>query len=82
MHGDSLQVFFKWDSDSVTFKVLFKGTVFIDRVSCRKAYLVGIVVPDPEVFVSWAEERGFVESYKELCQNPVCHRTFWNFYVL
>lgn len=64
------------NSDSVTFNDLFKGTVFIDCFSCRKAYLVGIVVPDPEVFVSWAEERGFVESYKELCQNPVGHRAF------
>lgn len=35
-----------------------------------ESYLVGIVVPDPEVFVGWAKERGFVGSYKELCQNP------------
>uniref|UniRef100_A0A8C1TDG5 Arachidonate--CoA ligase n=1 Tax=Cyprinus carpio TaxID=7962 RepID=A0A8C1TDG5_CYPCA len=29
-----------------------------------------IVVPDPEVFVDWAKERGIVGSYEELCQNP------------
>uniref|UniRef100_A0A673AXB2 Arachidonate--CoA ligase n=1 Tax=Sphaeramia orbicularis TaxID=375764 RepID=A0A673AXB2_9TELE len=29
-----------------------------------------IIVPDPEVFVDWAKERGFVGSYEELCQNP------------
>uniref|UniRef100_A0A671TCJ5 Arachidonate--CoA ligase n=1 Tax=Sinocyclocheilus anshuiensis TaxID=1608454 RepID=A0A671TCJ5_9TELE len=29
-----------------------------------------IVVPDPEVFVDWAKERGVVGSYEELCQNP------------
>lgn len=30
-------------------------------------------MPDPEVFVDWAKERGFVGSYEELCQNPVRH---------
>uniref|UniRef100_A0A3B4ACQ4 Arachidonate--CoA ligase n=1 Tax=Periophthalmus magnuspinnatus TaxID=409849 RepID=A0A3B4ACQ4_9GOBI len=35
-----------------------------------ESHLVGIVVPDPEVFVDWAKERGFVGSYQELCQNP------------
>uniref|UniRef100_A0A8C3AA53 Long-chain-fatty-acid--CoA ligase n=1 Tax=Cyclopterus lumpus TaxID=8103 RepID=A0A8C3AA53_CYCLU len=35
-----------------------------------ESYLIGIVVPDPEVFVSWAKDRGFVGSYEELCQNP------------
>ncbi|KAK7934162.1 hypothetical protein WMY93_005058 [Mugilogobius chulae] len=35
-----------------------------------ESYLVGIVVPDPEVFVNWAKERGLVGSYQELCQNP------------
>uniref|UniRef100_A0A7N8XIT7 Long-chain-fatty-acid--CoA ligase n=1 Tax=Mastacembelus armatus TaxID=205130 RepID=A0A7N8XIT7_9TELE len=36
-----------------------------------QSYLIGIVVPDPEVFVDWAKERGFVGSYMELCMNPV-----------
>ncbi|XP_055017246.1 long-chain-fatty-acid--CoA ligase 6 isoform X2 [Boleophthalmus pectinirostris] len=35
-----------------------------------ESYLIGIVVPDPEVFVDWAKGRGFVGSYQELCQNP------------
>ncbi|KAF7665661.1 hypothetical protein LDENG_00135990 [Lucifuga dentata] len=35
-----------------------------------ESYLIGIVVPDPEVLVDWAKERSFVGSYKELCQNP------------
>uniref|UniRef100_A0A672J248 Arachidonate--CoA ligase n=1 Tax=Salarias fasciatus TaxID=181472 RepID=A0A672J248_SALFA len=35
-----------------------------------ESYLVGIVVPDPEVFVDWAKERGIVGSYQELCENP------------
>ncbi len=39
--------------------------------SCCQSFLIGIVVPDPEVFVDWAKERGFVGSYEELCQNPV-----------
>lgn len=42
-------------------------------LSCHQSYLIGIVVPDPEVFVDWAKERGFVGSYEELCQNPVGH---------
>ena len=36
-----------------------------------QSYLIGIVVPDPEVFVDWAKDRGFVGSSEELCQNPV-----------
>uniref|UniRef100_A0A3Q3QCY5 Arachidonate--CoA ligase n=1 Tax=Monopterus albus TaxID=43700 RepID=A0A3Q3QCY5_MONAL len=35
-----------------------------------QSHLIGIVVPDPEVFVHWAKEQGFVGSYEELCQNP------------
>ncbi|CAL1616095.1 unnamed protein product [Knipowitschia caucasica] len=35
-----------------------------------ESYLIGIAVPDPEVFVDWAKEQGFVGSYQELCQNP------------
>uniref|UniRef100_A0A673AW25 Arachidonate--CoA ligase n=1 Tax=Sphaeramia orbicularis TaxID=375764 RepID=A0A673AW25_9TELE len=43
--------------------------VFVHGDSLQ-SYLIGIVVPDPEVFVDWAKERGFVGSYEELCQNP------------
>uniref|UniRef100_A0A8C8E0W7 Long-chain-fatty-acid--CoA ligase n=1 Tax=Oryzias sinensis TaxID=183150 RepID=A0A8C8E0W7_9TELE len=43
--------------------------VFVHGDSLQ-SYLVGIVVPDPEVFVDWSKERGFMGSYKELCQNP------------
>uniref|UniRef100_H0VM53 Long-chain-fatty-acid--CoA ligase n=1 Tax=Cavia porcellus TaxID=10141 RepID=H0VM53_CAVPO len=34
-----------------------------------KAYLVGIVVPDPEVMPSWAQKRGIEGTYAELCAN-------------
>ncbi|XP_030646141.1 long-chain-fatty-acid--CoA ligase 6 isoform X2 [Chanos chanos] len=43
--------------------------VFVHGDSLQ-SYLIGIVVPDPEVFSDWAKERGFVGSYEELCQNP------------
>uniref|UniRef100_A0AAR2KEX5 Arachidonate--CoA ligase n=1 Tax=Pygocentrus nattereri TaxID=42514 RepID=A0AAR2KEX5_PYGNA len=36
-----------------------------------QSYLIGIVVPDPEVFVGWVKGKGIVGSYEELCQNPV-----------
>uniref|UniRef100_A0A8C7BMS6 Long-chain-fatty-acid--CoA ligase n=1 Tax=Neovison vison TaxID=452646 RepID=A0A8C7BMS6_NEOVI len=34
-----------------------------------KAFLVGIVVPDPEVMPCWAQKRGIEGSYAELCAN-------------
>ncbi|XP_019131516.2 long-chain-fatty-acid--CoA ligase 1 [Larimichthys crocea] len=43
--------------------------VFVHGDSLQ-SHLIGIVVPDPEVFVDWAKERGIVGSYEELCQNP------------
>uniref|UniRef100_A0A8C6UX23 Long-chain-fatty-acid--CoA ligase n=1 Tax=Neogobius melanostomus TaxID=47308 RepID=A0A8C6UX23_9GOBI len=43
--------------------------VFVHGDSLQ-SYLIGIVVPDPEVFVDWAKERGIVGSHQELCQNP------------
>uniref|UniRef100_A0AAQ5YNF7 Long-chain-fatty-acid--CoA ligase n=1 Tax=Amphiprion ocellaris TaxID=80972 RepID=A0AAQ5YNF7_AMPOC len=43
--------------------------VFVHGDSLQ-SYLIGIVVPDPEVFVDWAKDRGFVGSHEELCQNP------------
>ncbi|KAK1892887.1 Long-chain-fatty-acid--CoA ligase 1 [Dissostichus eleginoides] len=43
--------------------------VFVHGDSLQ-SYLIGIAVPDPEVFVNWAKERGYVGSYEELCQNP------------
>ncbi|XP_056140572.1 long-chain-fatty-acid--CoA ligase 1 [Lampris incognitus] len=43
--------------------------VFVHGDSLQ-SYLIGIVVPDPEVFADWAKERGFVGSLEELCQNP------------
>lgn len=66
VHGDSLQV--KWTCIPFTFKQIAD---FIYKFLCFQSYLVGIVVPDPEVFVDWAKDRGLVGSYKELCQNPV-----------
>uniref|UniRef100_A0A8C6GHG7 Long-chain-fatty-acid--CoA ligase n=1 Tax=Mus spicilegus TaxID=10103 RepID=A0A8C6GHG7_MUSSI len=32
-----------------------------------KAFLVGIVVPDPEVMPSWAQKKGIEGTYQELC---------------
>ncbi|CAB1319764.1 unnamed protein product, partial [Coregonus sp. 'balchen'] len=37
---------------------------------CVPGHLIGIVVPDPEVFIDWVKERGIVGTYEELCQNP------------
>ncbi|XP_063469067.1 long-chain-fatty-acid--CoA ligase 6 isoform X11 [Symphalangus syndactylus] len=34
-----------------------------------KAFLVGIVVPDPEVMPSWAQKRGIEGTYADLCTN-------------
>lgn len=34
-----------------------------------KAFLVGIVVPDPEVMPSWAQKKGIEGTYQELCTN-------------
>ncbi|MGH0182936.1 UNVERIFIED_CONTAM: hypothetical protein FKN15_010396 [Acipenser sinensis] len=34
-----------------------------------QSHLIGIVVPDPEVFTGWAQEKGIVGSYDELCRN-------------
>nr|XP_021324602.1 long-chain-fatty-acid--CoA ligase 6 [Danio rerio] len=31
--------------------------------------LVGIIVPDPEVFPSWAQKKGFDGGFHELCEN-------------
>lgn len=36
-----------------------------------QSHLVAIVVPDPEVFVGWAKDRGWPGSYQELCHTPV-----------
>ncbi|TSO88097.1 Long-chain-fatty-acid--CoA ligase 1 [Bagarius yarrelli] len=44
---------------------------YIAPEKIENSYLIGIVVPDPEVFVNWAKERGIVGLYEELCQNPV-----------
>lgn len=47
---------------------------------CHQSHLIGIVVPDPEVFVDWAKDQGFVGSYEELCQNPVSELPFFFFF--
>ncbi|KAK1343271.1 hypothetical protein QTO34_016049 [Cnephaeus nilssonii] len=36
-----------------------------------QAFLVGIVVPDPEVMPIWAQKRGIEGTYAELCVNKV-----------
>ncbi|KAM9546831.1 long-chain-fatty-acid--CoA ligase 1-like isoform 1-T1 [Salvelinus alpinus] len=43
--------------------------VFVHGDSLQ-SHLIGIVVPDPEVFIDWVKERGIFGSYEELCQNP------------
>ncbi|KAK6313131.1 hypothetical protein J4Q44_G00164780 [Coregonus suidteri] len=43
--------------------------VFVHGDSLQ-GHLIGIVVPDPEVFIDWVKERGIVGTYEELCQNP------------
>ncbi|XP_038858141.1 long-chain-fatty-acid--CoA ligase 1-like isoform X3 [Salvelinus namaycush] len=43
--------------------------VFVHGDSLQ-SQLIGIVVPDPEVFIDWVKERGIFGSYEELCQNP------------
>ncbi|MGH0180784.1 UNVERIFIED_CONTAM: hypothetical protein FKN15_019052 [Acipenser sinensis] len=42
--------------------------VFVHGDSLQ-SHLIGIVVPDPEVFTGWAQEKGIVGSYDELCRN-------------
>uniref|UniRef100_A0AAY4B2T5 Long-chain-fatty-acid--CoA ligase n=1 Tax=Denticeps clupeoides TaxID=299321 RepID=A0AAY4B2T5_9TELE len=43
--------------------------VFVHGDSLQ-SHLIGIVVPDPEVFTDWTKDRGIVGSCEELCQNP------------
>ncbi|PNW74853.1 hypothetical protein CHLRE_12g507400v5 [Chlamydomonas reinhardtii] len=43
--------------------------VFVYGDSLR-SQLVAVVVPDPEVLVPWAKERGIAGSLPELCANP------------
>ncbi|KAM3868309.1 long-chain-fatty-acid--CoA ligase 1 [Diretmus argenteus] len=43
--------------------------VFVHGDSLQ-SHVIGVVVPDPEVFGDWAREQGFIGSYEELCQNP------------
>ncbi|NXO53491.1 ACSL1 ligase, partial [Aramus guarauna] len=42
--------------------------VFVHGESLQ-AFLVAIVVPDPETLCSWAKKKGFEGSYEELCKN-------------
>lgn len=36
-----------------------------------QAFLIGIVVPDPDILVIWAKKKGLGGSYEELCKNKV-----------
>lgn len=36
-----------------------------------QSFLVGIIVPDPEVMPEWAKKKGIVGTYKDLCENLV-----------
>ncbi|NWJ01555.1 ACSL1 ligase, partial [Crypturellus undulatus] len=42
--------------------------VFVHGESLQ-AFLIAIVVPDPETLSNWAKKRGFEGSYEELCKN-------------
>ncbi|NXF93864.1 ACSL1 ligase, partial [Eubucco bourcierii] len=42
--------------------------VFVHGESLQ-AFLVAVVVPDPETLHSWAKKKGFEGSYEELCRN-------------
>ncbi|NXQ29394.1 ACSL1 ligase, partial [Alaudala cheleensis] len=42
--------------------------VFVHGESLQ-AFLVGVVVPDPDTLHNWAKKRGFDGSYQELCRN-------------
>ncbi|XP_038661592.1 long-chain-fatty-acid--CoA ligase 1a isoform X1 [Scyliorhinus canicula] len=44
--------------------------VFVHGDSLQ-AFLVGIVIPDPEVLPAWAQRRNIVGSFEELCKNKV-----------
>ena len=45
--------------------------IYLNLVWCVQAFLVAIVVLDPELLPGWAQQRGIEGSYKELCQNKV-----------
>lgn len=36
-----------------------------------QSFLVGIIVPDPEVMPDWAKKKGIVGTYKDMCKNLV-----------
>lgn len=38
-----------------------------------QAFLVGIVIPDPDTLHNWAKKKGLEGSYQELCRNKVRH---------
>jgi len=40
-----------------------------------QTYLVAILVPNREVVMRWAEEKGLTESYEELCKNKELNET-------
>ncbi|XP_019390233.1 PREDICTED: long-chain-fatty-acid--CoA ligase 1 isoform X2 [Crocodylus porosus] len=42
--------------------------VFVHGESLQ-AFLIAIVVPDPEILPSWAKKKGYESSYEELCKN-------------
>lgn len=39
--------------------------------SCFQAFLVGVVVPDPDSAVGWAKKRKLEGTYEDLCKNKV-----------
>ncbi|NXA46538.1 ACSL1 ligase, partial [Nothocercus julius] len=42
--------------------------VFVHGESLQ-AFLIAVVIPDPETLSNWAKKRGFEGSYEELCKN-------------
>ncbi|CAI9551380.1 unnamed protein product [Staurois parvus] len=46
-----------------------KGAHIKMSFHCLQAFLVGVVVPDPDSAVSWAKKRKLEGTFEELCKN-------------
>lgn len=44
--------------------------------ACLQSFLIGIVVPDPEMLPEFAAKLGVKGSYEDLCKNPVSSLMF------
>lgn len=69
VHGDSLQVI-QQQTDSPTLVVIVKWNESLFFCTFQ-SFLVGIIVPDPEVMPEWAKKKGIEGSFKDMCKNLV-----------